>query len=82
MLIPKRELIGAITLDSVPYEKWEVVDSSPRWWDAKMAAWWWADGVLSSREIRDRVVQEFGSVSVDLIKYFRFLEKHGYVEFV
>ena len=81
-IVPVRnDIIGTVALDDVPYEQWGVVDRSPRWWGPETAAWWWADGRRSVREIRDLVLQEFEELPIDLLDYFRFLEKHGYVSF-
>ncbi len=78
-VVPRRLVVGTVTLDDIPYEKWEVVKSSPRWWGVETAALWWANGERTVREIRDLVRQEFDEVDIDLLQYFRFLAKHGYV---
>jgi len=80
-IVPKRRLIGTIALDDVPYEEWEVVKKSPRWWGVETAALWWADGRRNLLEIRDLLQQEFDEIKIDLIQYFRFLRKINRIEF-
>jgi len=78
-VIPRRRVVGTVTLDGIPYEEWEVVKRSPRWWGVETAALWWADGQRTVREIHGLVRQEFDEVKIDLLHYFRFLAKQGYV---
>ncbi|MCC6444252.1 MAG: DUF4910 domain-containing protein [Armatimonadetes bacterium] len=76
---PKRAIVGALTLDGLPFEQWEVVDSSPRWWSPYLAAWWWANGHYSIGQIAGLIRAEFGSEPGDLRGFFEFLRKQGYV---
>lgn len=78
-LVPCRTLIGALTLDGVPREKWGRIASSPRWWSARLAAWWWADGTRSLGEIAALIEREFGSPLDDIVEFFQWLEGLGYV---
>jgi hypothetical protein len=78
-LVPCRTLIGALTLDGVPLEKWRRITSSPRWWSARLAAWWWADGTRSLGEIAALIEREFGSPLDDAVEFFQWLEGLGYV---
>jgi len=86
-LVPKRKFVGTMTLEQVPVDEWVEVKSSPRWWSATnwaSASYFWCDGERNLKEIRDLVELEAGRPveNFDLIKYYRFLEKHGMIEFV
>ena len=86
-LIPKRNEIGTLTLDTVPLDKWQEVNSSPRWWSATnwaSASYWWCNGKRNLKEIKKLCEFEAGRPisNFDLIRYYNFLEKYGYVEFV
>ena len=78
-LVPSRTLIGALTLDGVPLEKWGRIAGSPRWWSARLAAWWRADGTRSLGEIAALIEREFGSPLDDVVEFFQWLEGLGYV---
>jgi len=80
-VVPRRLIVGTVTLDDLPYEEWEVVKKSPRWWGVETAALWWADGRRNLLEIRDLLQQEFDEIKIDLIQYFRFLRKINRIEF-
>jgi hypothetical protein len=73
---PRRRVVGALTLDGLPPERWKVVKSSPRWWGPYLAAWWWADGTRSLEEIEELVRQEFGRSPENLREFFEFLRDH------
>lgn len=79
-VVPRRLVVGTVTLDEVPYQQWEIVKDSPRWWGVETEALWWVNGERTLREIRDLLTQEFDEVNIDLLQYFRFLARHGYVE--
>jgi len=76
---PRREIVGALTLDGLPVAQWKVVRSSPRWWSPYLAAWWWATGEHSIAQIQELIRAEFGNVPGDLEGFFDFLQKRGYV---
>ncbi len=86
-IIPKRIIIGTLTLEGIPVEEWKEISSSPRWWGAKnwaSASYFWCDGKRNLNDIKELIELEAG-VSVtnfDLISYYRFLEKYDMVEFV
>jgi len=73
---------GTVSLDPVPVEAWAEagVTSSPRWGGARNLALWWADGNRTIAQIRQRVAAEASLGDLDLVGWFKFLEKHGYVE--
>ncbi|HID55085.1 TPA: DUF4910 domain-containing protein [Candidatus Poribacteria bacterium] len=70
---PRRLLVGALTLDGIPPDRWRVVKGSPRWWGPYLAAWWWADGNRSLKLIEEMLRLEFGSAPEDLDEFFDFL---------
>jgi hypothetical protein len=83
-LIPARNnaIIGTLALDAIPVEQWAQggVTASPRWGGARTLSLWWADGKRTIAEIQERVAAETTPGDVDLVKWFHFLAKHGYVE--
>jgi hypothetical protein len=86
-IVPRRNHIGVISLQGIPSEEWVEVRSDPHWWGATTwpsSSLWWCDGRRNLNEIRDLCELEAGEPvrNFDLVKYYRFLEKHGLVEFV
>lgn len=83
-LVPARNnaIIGTLTLDAIPVEQWAQggVTASPRWGGPRTLSLWWADGKRTIAEIQEYVAAETDIGDVDLIKWFHFLAKHGYVE--
>jgi hypothetical protein len=83
-LIPARNnaIFGTLALDTIPVDQWAEGDvtASPRWGGPRTLSLWWADGKRSIAEIQERVVAETPLGDVNLVKWFRFLAKHGYVE--
>lgn len=83
--VPKRigNAIGAVTLESLPYDKWtSPVRHSPRSNAVYTLAWWLADGTRSIGEIERLVRLETPRFRECIPAWFTFLEKHGYVSFV
>ena len=86
-IYPKATRIGTLTLEGIPPEEWRNLTGSPRWWSTRnwaAASYWWCDGARSLNEIRELVELEAGASAsgFDFVGYYRFLEKHGLVEFV
>jgi hypothetical protein len=86
-IIPKRSIIVSLSLSGIPPEEWEEVTSLPRWWSATnwaSASYWWCDGKRNLNEIKKLCELEAGVPvrNFDLIRYYRFLERHKLVEFV
>jgi hypothetical protein len=75
-------IFGTLALDSIPVDQWAEggVTTSPRWGGPRTLAFWWADGERTIAEIQERVAVETPLEGVDLVQWFRFLAKHGYVE--
>jgi len=86
-IIPKRNYVGTITLMDIPHEEWIEVRSSPKSWSARnwpAASLWWCDGKRNLNEIKKLCELEAGAPvrNFDLINYYKFLKKHGFVEFM
>ena len=80
-LIVKRKRFGTLPLDDVPVDQREGQPSGA-WADTPVKALYWCDGRRTLAEVIKLTQLEVGSANFDLLKYFRFLEKKGYVEFV
>jgi hypothetical protein len=86
-LIPRRFQPATLFLEEVPPSEWKEIRSSPHWWSATnwaSASYWWVDGKRNLSAIKKLCEWEAGKPmeNFDLIKYYRFLEKYKYVEFV
>jgi len=84
-LIPRRLLPGLLTLCTIPAEERSEYDrvtrgENPMWSPVLIFGLFWADGRRDLREIQRLVELELGPTEVDLIAYFRFLERLGFVE--
>jgi hypothetical protein len=80
-IIVKRKGPGSIPLDDLPQDQWEVYPSGA-WATVPTLALYWCDGKRNLAEVVRLTKLESGPTSFDFIGYFRFLEHHGYVEFV
>jgi len=80
-IVVRRKRIGSIPLDDLPREQWEGYPSGA--WDKTVTfALYWCDGKRNLAEVIRLTEQELGPTNFDYVGYFRFLERHGYVEFV
>ena len=79
--IVKRKRFGTLPLDDLAVDQREGQPSGA-WADTPVKALYWCDGHRTLAEVIRLTQLEVGSTSFDLLKYFRFLEKKGYVEFV
>jgi hypothetical protein len=80
-IVVKRKRIGTITLDDLSPDQREGYPSGA--WDARViTALYWCDGRRNLAEVIRLTRLELGQLDFDFVGYFRFLEKHGYVEFV
>jgi hypothetical protein len=78
-MIVKRKRFGTITLDDLPREQWEGQPSAA--WDANLVtAQFWCDGKRNLAEVIRLTTMERGPLRTDLVSWFRFLAKKGYVE--
>ena len=51
-------------------------------WGVPVSALYWCDGKRTLAEVIRLTQLEMGPQNFDFLGYFKFLEKHGYVEFV
>lgn len=79
-LIVRRKRIGSIPLDDLPVDKREGFPSGA--WDRIVTfALYWCDGKRTISEVAYLTEMEIGHpLNFDFSSYFRFLERHGYVE--
>ena len=77
----KRKRFGTLPLDDVAPDQREGQPNGA-WADTPVKALYWCDGRRTLAEVIKLTQLEVGSTNFDLVKYFRFLEKKGYVEFV
>jgi len=80
-LIVKRKRFGTLPLDDLAVDQREGQPNGA-WADTPVKALYWCDGRRTLAEVIKLTQLEVDSASFDLLKYFRFLEKKGYVEFV
>jgi hypothetical protein len=79
-IIVRRKRIGTIPLDDLPQDQWEGYPSGA--WDTTViVALYWCDGKRNLSQVIHLTEMELGPSKFDFIGYFRFLKKHGYVEF-
>jgi hypothetical protein len=80
-IVVRRKRIGTVPLDDLPQDQWEGYPSGA--WDTPATiALYWCDGKRNLAAVKHLVDMELGPTRLDIVGYFRFLEKHGYVEFV
>jgi hypothetical protein len=79
-IIVQRKRIGTIPLDDLPHKEWSPYPSGA-WNKLIITALYWCDGKRSLDEVIHLTQMEMGPTQFDFVGYFRFLQKHGYVEF-
>jgi Peptidase family M28 len=78
--VVRRKRIGTIPLDDLPEDQREGFPSGA--WDIRViTALYWCDGKRNVDEVSHLTEMELGPSKFDYLGYFRFLERHGYVEF-
>ncbi|HJZ98406.1 MAG TPA: M28 family peptidase [Candidatus Solibacter sp.] len=80
-IVVRRKRIGTITLDDLSREQREGWPAAG-FWGVPVSALYWCDGKRNLAEVIRLTQLEMGPQDFDFVGYFRFLEKHGYVEFV
>jgi hypothetical protein len=81
-IIVRRKRIGALPLDELPTDQREGFPDSG-FWSPTMAALYWCDGKRNLAEIIQNTEMELGPQNnFDWVGYFKFLQRHGYVDFV
>jgi len=79
-IVVRRKRPGTIPLDDLPRDRWEGFPSGA-WAKLPITALYWCDGKRTLAEVIRLARLEAGAAPFDFVGYFRFLEKHGYVEF-
>ncbi len=80
-IVVKRLRMGTITLDDLAPDQRQGYPSGA--WDLPViTALYWCDGQRTLAEVIHLTRMELGPTDIDFVGYFRFLRKHGYVEFV
>jgi hypothetical protein len=80
-IVVKRLRFGTITLDDLAPDQRQGYPSGA--WDLPViTALYWCDGHRTLAEVIHLTRMELGPTKIDFVGYFRFLRKHGYVEFV
>jgi hypothetical protein len=80
-IVVRRKRMGTITLDDLPREQREGFPAAS-FWGVPVSALYWCDGKRTLAEVIQLTELEMGPQQFDFVGYFKFLEKHGYVEFV
>ena len=80
-IVVRRKRMGTITLDDLPQDQRERYPAAG-FWGVPVSALYWCDGKRNLAEVIRLTTQEMGPQDFDFVGYFKFLEKHGYVEFV
>jgi len=80
-LVVRRKRLGTITLDDLPVAEREGFPAAS-FWGVPVSALYWCDGKRTLAEVIRLTELELGPQTFDFVGYFRFLEKHGYVELV
>jgi len=79
-IIVRRKRFGTLPLDDLPHDQWEGYPSGA-WAAVPTIALYWCDGHRNLAEVIRLTQLELGPSKFDFVGYFRFLERHGYVEF-
>ncbi len=80
-IIVRRQRIGTITLDNLGRDQREGFPAAS-FWGVPVSALYWCDGTRTLAEVIRLTELEMGPQTFNFVGYFKFLEKHGYVEFV
>jgi hypothetical protein len=80
-IVVRRKRFGNITLDDLPVTERQGYPPA-LWSGVPVTALYWCDGRRNLAEVMRLTQLELGPTNFDFVGYFRFLEKHGYVEFV
>jgi hypothetical protein len=80
-IVVRRKRMGTITLDDLPQDQREGYPAAS-FWSVPVAALYWCDGKRNLAEVIQLTELEMGPQKLDFVGYFKFLKKHGYVDFV
>lgn len=79
-IVVRRKRMSTITLDDLPQDQREGYPAAS-FWSVPVAALYWCDGKRNLAEVIRLTELEMGPQEFDFVGYFKFLRKHGYVEF-
>jgi hypothetical protein len=79
-IVVRRKRIGTLPLDDLSRDQRENWPAAS-FWGVPVSALYWCDGKRNLAEVIRLTEMEMGPQTFDFIGYFKFLEKHGYVEF-
>jgi hypothetical protein len=80
-IVVRRKRFGTLPLDDIAPDQREGHPSGA-WESIPIAALYWCDGRRSLAEVIQLTRMELGPTHFDFVGYFRFLRKHGYVDFL
>lgn len=80
-IIVRRKKMGTITMDDLPVDQREGYPAIS-FWGPTTAALYWTDGKRNLAEVIKMTELETGQSNFDWVGYFKFLQRHGYVDFV
>jgi hypothetical protein len=80
-IVVQRKRMGTLTMDDIPVSQRQGYPASS-FWGPTTAALYWCDGKRNLAEVIKMTELEMGQSNFDWVGYFKFLQKHGYVEFV
>jgi hypothetical protein len=80
-IIVRRKKMGTLTMDDIPVDQREGYPASS-FWGPTTAALYWSDGTRNLAEVIKLTELETGQSNFDWVGYFKFLERHRYVDFV
>ena len=80
-IVVRRKQMGTITMDDIPVDQREGYPASS-FWGPTTAALYWCDGKRNLAEVIKLTELETGQSNFDWVGYFKFLQQHGYVDFV
>jgi Peptidase family M28 len=79
-IVVRRTRPGTLPLDDLHQDQWEGYPSGA-WDTVATIALYWCDGKRNLAQVIHLTEMELGPTQLDFVGYFRFLERHGYVEF-
>lgn len=80
-IVVMRKRFGTLPLDDLPTDQREGYPSGA-WESIPITALYWCDGHRNLAEVIHLTRMELGPTDFDFVGYFRFLRKHGYVDFL
>jgi len=80
-IVVRRKRFGTLPLDDIPPDQRQGYPSGA-WESIPITALYWCDGHRNLAEVIHLTRMELGPTDFDFVGYFRFLKKHGYVDFL